>query len=443
VGETIFAVASGRGRAGVAVIRISGKAAGAALSRLTGRLPPPRRASCVRVRDGAGEVIDEALALWFPAPASFTGEDVAELHVHGGRAVIDGVLTALAALPGLRPAEPGEFSRRAFEHGKLDLTAAEGLADLVTAETAAQRRQAVRQLQGELGRLYDGWRRQLVEALAYLEATIDFADEELPAGLQAAVAARVDSVARAVARHLDDGGVGERIRDGIEVAIVGAPNAGKSSLLNALVRREAAIVSPHPGTTRDIIEVAIDLAGYPVVLADTAGLRESADAVEAEGVRRAAARAAAADLRIAVIDASRWPEVDAATRALFGADTVVVLSKCDLAAVPADANVAGYPAVSVSALTGVGLDELISLITARVGARFAGGPAAAPALTRLRHRQALQDCALALSRSRQPDAAEEQAEHLRAAATALGRITGRIDVEAVLEVIFRDFCIGK
>ena len=351
--QTIFALASGRGRAGIAVVRVSGPHAGPALERLAGRTPPPRRAVRARIRDGSGELLDDGLILWFPAPASFTGEDVAELHVHGGRAVIDGLLQALGRCPGLRPADPGEFSRRAFANRKLDLTAAEGLADLIEAETAAQRRQALRQLQGELAGLYDGWRARLLQALAHAEAAIDFADEDLPLDLEASVGGSVRALAVELAAHLDDGRRGERLRSGIEVAIVGPPNAGKSSLLNALAGRAAAIVSPHPGTTRDVIEVALDLGGYPVLLADTAGVRDGIDEVEREGVARARARAQTADIRLVVLDGALWPHADEATLGLIDETSIVVLNKADLLALDGPV-IAGRAAAARVAVARVG-----------------------------------------------------------------------------------------
>jgi tRNA modification GTPase len=278
VTETIFALATAPGRAGVAVVRVSGPKTALVLKAFTGNDSfRPRVASLRTLRDPRNrEALDDALVLWFPGPRSFTGEDVAELHLHGGRAVVAGVVEALGALPGLRVAEPGEFTRRAFENGKLDLTAAEGLADLVDAETSAQRRQALRQMEGALGRVYEGWRERLTRALAHIEADIDFPDEDLPTGVADAVRPVLDTLVAEIQAHLEDGRRGERLREGLHIAIVGAPNAGKSSLLNALARREAAIVSARAGTTRDVIEVHLDLGGFPVVLADTAGLREAA-----------------------------------------------------------------------------------------------------------------------------------------------------------------------
>jgi tRNA modification GTPase len=433
---TIFALASGAGAAGVAVVRVSGPGAGAALAALTGRpLPRPRVATRRRLVDpGTAETLDEALVLWMPGPASFTGEDVVELHIHGGRAVVAGVVEALGRRAGLRPAEPGEFTRRAFETGRMDLTAAEAVADLVAAETAAQRRQALRQMGGALARLYDGWRERLVRALAHVEAAIDFPDEDLPGGILGAATGEVAALEVAIGAHLDDGGRGERLRAGVSVAIVGAPNAGKSSLLNALAGRDVAIVSARAGTTRDVIEVHLDLAGCPVILADTAGLRETDDEIEAEGVRRARARAAAADLMVALFDATTAP--DEATRALVGPETIVVRSKADLGAPHGEIG-----GLLVSARTGAGLAELLARLTAAVTDRFAA--ADQPALTRARHRSALTEARDALARSRSARLPELAAEDLRLAARALGRITGRIDVEDLLDVIFRDFCIGK
>lgn len=438
---TIFALASGHGCAGVAVLRLSGPAAGPALCRLAGReLPAPRKAARVRLRDRRGELLDDGLALWFPAPASFTGEDVAELHVHGGRAVIAAVSEELAAL-GLRPAEPGEFSRRAFDNGKLDLTAAEAIADLVEAETAAQRRQALRQMEGGLAALYDGWRGELMRALAHLEAAIDFPDEDLPPAVEDQVWGTVARLRRSMAAHLAEAPRGERLREGLHVAIVGAPNVGKSSLLNRLARRDAAIVSATAGTTRDVVEVHLDLGGYPVVVADTAGLRAAAEDIESEGIRRARARAEAADLTLAVFDAGRLPDLDPHTVALLDGRSLVVVNKADLAAGALPQQLAGHPALAVSAATGEGVDAVIAAVAERAAALLGSG--AAPVPTRVRHRAALADCLAALERAPAAALVELQAEDLRLAARALGRITGRVDVEDLLDVIFRDFCIGK
>ncbi|MBV8653475.1 MAG: tRNA uridine-5-carboxymethylaminomethyl(34) synthesis GTPase MnmE [Alphaproteobacteria bacterium] len=438
--DTIFAPATASGRAGIAVIRISGPASGAALAALSCAVPPPRRATRARFIDRAtGERIDDGLVLFFPGPASVTGEDVAELHLHGSRAVIEGVVSVLAAQPGLRLAEPGEFTRRAFENGKLDLTAAEAIADLVAAETAAQRRQALRQLDGELGRLYDDWRARLLRSVAHIEADIDFPEEGLPP--ETAVAARraVDELMAEIAAHLADGRRGEILRDGVSVAIVGPPNAGKSSLINALSRRDVAITAAAAGTTRDVIEVRLDLLGYPVILADTAGLRDARDPIEAEGVRRARSRAESADLVLVVLDASRPDEIGAVGEWL-DRDALVALNKIDIGE---DLDRAVWPrkSIPISVRTGEGMPVLLEALGAAVRDRFA--LATAPSLTRARHRTALETCLAALKRSQAATLAELRAEDLRLAGRALGQITGRVDVEELLDIIFRDFCIGK
>ncbi|NQV83736.1 MAG: tRNA uridine-5-carboxymethylaminomethyl(34) synthesis GTPase MnmE [Rhodospirillales bacterium] len=447
--QTIFALASAGGRAGVAVIRVSGPQAGVVLARLMGRRgdapeTPPRRAVYAQLTDPvSGETLDDGLVIWFPGPASFTGEDVAEFHVHGGPAVISGILGALSAVDGLRLAEPGEFTRRAFEHGKMDLTAAEGLADLIEAETAAQRRQALRQLEGELGRVYENWRERLLSALAHSEAAIDFSDEDLPDHIEAAARAELVGLEEEIASHLTDRRRGERLRDGCRIAIIGPPNAGKSSLLNLLAQRDAAIVSETAGTTRDVIEVHLDLGGYPVTIADTAGLRDGGDAIEAEGIRRARRTAAAADLRLAVFDGERWPEADPSTAELVDADTLVVINKCDLGGLKPPHEVNGQSALAISALTGDGIDHLLAAVAERVAGMMDLGDF--PALTRARHREALEQCRDALGRyfASSGSSPELAAEDLRLAARALGRITGRVDVDDILDVIFRDFCIGK
>jgi tRNA modification GTPase len=445
--DTIFAPATAPGRSAIAVIRLSGPACADVCRRLTKRrTPPPRRAALRRLCDPAGgQAIDQGLVLWFPAPTSATGEDVLELHVHGGRAVLAELLLALASLPGLRPAEPGEFSRRAFLHGRMDLTAAEGLADLVAAETNAQARQALRQLDGELGRLYERWRGELLGALARLEAEIDFAaDQDLPGDMIEAVRPALARVSAEMAAHVDDARRGERLREGLSIAVVGPPNAGKSSLINRLAQRDVAIVTPEPGTTRDVLEVHLDLAGYPVTLLDTAGLREAVGGAEAEGVRRARQRAAEADLRLALLDGALWPVLDPETLAVIDGATLVAVNKADLGRLPRDLIVAGRPAARLSCRTGEGLDRLLEALSARAGEQMATGEA--PVLTRARHRAALQSALEALGRiAALPPGAELAlvAEDLRLAVRAIGRITGRVGVEDLLDSIFREFCIGK
>ncbi|MFQ5971621.1 MAG: tRNA uridine-5-carboxymethylaminomethyl(34) synthesis GTPase MnmE [Alphaproteobacteria bacterium] len=441
--DTICALSSGVGAAGVAVVRISGAAAGEALESVMGRpLPVPRRATLACISDPrTGELLDRGLAIWFPAPDSFTGENVGELHLHGGRSVVAGVLEALVGLDGVRLAGPGEFTRRAYEHGKLDLTAAEGIADLVAAETAAQRRQALRQAGGTLATLYEGWRDRLVRVLAHLEADIDFSDEEeLPADVWKSARSEILRMAAEIARHLDDGHRGERLRNGFRVALVGAPNTGKSSLLNRLARREAAIVSATAGTTRDVIEVDLDLRGYPVTIVDTAGLRSVDDEVEREGVRRARTQAKEADLRLVVFDATGCPPTEDPADPDDANTTLGVLNKVDLQD-PGTVEWRGREVVRVSALTGRGLDDLVREIAEIAASELKA--IEAPVLTRVRHREALGECRGALDRAARGADAELVAEDVRLAVRALGRITGRVDVEDVLDVIFREFCIGK
>jgi tRNA modification GTPase len=458
--STIFALSSGRPPVAIAVVRISGPRARLALERLTGRVPPPRQATLLRVHElASGEVIDEALALWFPAPASETGEDVAELQLHGGQAVIAGALKALSAVEDCRMAEPGEFTRRAFENGKLDLTAVEGLGDLIAAETTAQRRQAFRQLKGLIGDRAEAWRQRLIKALALVEARIDFSDEaDVPEELITPAAKIARDLRDEIAAALADGGRGERLRDGLVVAIAGPPNAGKSTLFNRLARREAAIVSPFAGTTRDVIEVHLELDGYPVTVLDTAGIRDSVEPVEQEGVRRARARAAQADLVLWVTDVSAEGRAPAELPQLKSdAPQWLVENKIDLLEEGASRrSIAGsrqHPrkdefefAFSISAERGEGLDALFGALAEFARDSFAVGEAAV--VTRARHRGALEETATALDRAlaesaRQSPREELIAEELRHAAWALGRLTGRVDVEDVLDKIFREFCIGK
>jgi tRNA modification GTPase len=498
--DTIFALSSGRGVAAVAVIRISGPRADEALQILTGRMPPARKAALVTIRNAQREEIDQALALWFPAPHSETGENVAELQVHGGRAVVAAVLAALGRLKGLRPAEAGEFTRRAFENAKLDLTRIEGLADLVMAETEAQRRQAFAQLKGLLGDRSEVWRGRLIAALALVEARIDFSDEaDVPEDLLTPALRIARELADEVETVLAQGRRGERLRDGLTVAIAGPPNAGKSTLLNRIARREAAIVSPYAGTTRDVIEVHLDLEGYPVTLLDTAGIRESADPVEQEGVRRARERASAADLVLWVVDGSeplaegagggstglvaepglganqaRWtvenkadllagrnesdsPNNELTSDLSFAPVNSPLTRKISdaLTALPGARNESQSstneteisPSGShfrLSAITGQGVDPLLTALARQAAAHLGAGEPAL--LTRERHRHALETVAAALRRALAGPAAGREdlvAEELRLAANALGKLTGRIDVEDILDVIFRDFCIGK
>jgi tRNA modification GTPase len=440
---TIFALSSGRLPAAIAVVRVSGPRASDALTGLGGTIPEPRKAVLRRLRHPRTKaVLDEALALWVPGPKTETGEDMVELHLHGGRAVVAAVLAELGRMPGLRPAEAGEFTRRAFENGKLDLTAVEGLADLVSAETEAQRAQAMRQFSGALGNRAETWRERLIGALALTEAHIDFAEEgDVPENLVGPALHAARELLEEIEQTLDDEHRGERLREGLVVAIAGPPNAGKSSLLNRLARREAAIVSPYAGTTRDVIEVHLDLGGYPVTLLDTAGIRLSDDPVEQEGVRRAQARAASADLVLWVVDLADGREL-VLPRGDESNSHWLVRNKIDLAngAVQHDAASPGQ-AFDISAVAGTGVDRLITTLTEFAAKSFGQGETIL--VTRERHRNVLREAAEALRRAIDARAEELIAEELRLAARALGRVTGRVDVEDVLDVIFRDFCIGK
>ena len=423
--DTIFAMASGAGRAAIAVMRVSGAGSAAAVRALTGGLPPAREVRLRRLRDGAGVELDRALVIWLPGPNTYSGEDSAELHLHGGRAVIDGVAEALTAL-GLRPAEPGEFTRRAFLNGRMDLTEAEAVHDLVAAETAAQRRQALRQMDGALGTLYRGWADRLRRVVAFQEALIDFPDEDLPPDVEADLLATLRGVRIEMEAHLNDARRGERLREGLFFAITGAPNVGKSSLINALAGRDVAIVSDRPGTTRDALETRVVLGGVPVTLVDTAGLRETADPIEAEGVRRALARAEDADLVISVVVAGE-PGV--------AGDGLLVANKADLGLPGPDG------AVRVSALTGAGLDTLLDCLADR--ARTLTESEGPPPLTRSRHRAALQEAVVRLAAAEIADLPELRGEDLRLALRAIGRVTGHVGVEDILDTLFRQFCIGK
>jgi tRNA modification GTPase len=449
--DTIFALSSGRPPAAIAVVRISGLRARVALEQLIGRVPQPRQASLARVRDPkTGAIIDEALALWFPAPNSETGEDMAELQVHGGRAVIAAVLAALAKVAGLRHAEAGEFTRRAFENGRMDLTAVEGLADLVAAETEAQRRQAYQHLKGLLGERAETWRQRLIEALALVEAGIDFSDEDdVPKDMMARALELIRPLAEEISKA--SAGQGERLREGLRVAIAGPPNAGKSTLFNRLARREAAIVSPFPGTTRDVLELHLDLGGYPVTVFDTAGIRETNDPVEREGVRRASEQAAGANLVLWVVDASasecqtlQLPAIKVESESIAW----LVANKIDLVAEEEQRRIEWRFDTKeivnfVSSKTGAGVDELVNAIARFAERLFTPEPAL---VTRERHRAHLKETVLALQgaqRAAQDGREEIMAEQLRLATRALGKLLGRVDVEDVLDVIFRDFCIGK
>ncbi|MGP1275366.1 MAG: tRNA uridine-5-carboxymethylaminomethyl(34) synthesis GTPase MnmE [Caulobacterales bacterium] len=438
--DTIFALASGAGRAGVAVVRASGPRSGDLVRALAGNLPPPRAAALRALKDAEGGLIDKGLVLWFPGPASFTGEDVAEFQVHGGPAVIAALASALESL-GARPADPGEFSRRAFAHGQMDLTEAEGLADLIDAETEAQRRQALAQMGGALGALYASWREALIDTLASIEGEIDFPDEDdVPDRLSERAGPALDALAASLRAHLQDNHRGERVREGFTIAVIGAPNAGKSSFINYMAGREAAIVSDIPGTTRDIVEVRLIRAGFVVYMADTAGLREASDVIEAEGVRRALMRAGEADMRCLIVDVSRETPDDAAS--LLRPGDAILFNKSDLTTDRPQApdGIAGF---HVSVTGADGLNAFAAWLDDQLIRRL-GGAEAAP-LSRARHRQLVERALASLEEARlwldtRPELAGAEANR---AIRALGELTGAVDVEDVLDRVFSQFCIGK
>ena len=455
--QTIFALSSGRPPSAISIVRVSGSEAATALTLLAGKIPLPRIATRALLRDGHQQPIDDAVVLWFPGPASATGEDVAEFHVHGGRAVLAALFAALSALDHMRTAEPGEFTRRAFENGKLDLTEAEGLDDLIHADTDRQRSQALRQLKGLLGDRARDWRAQIIEASALIEAGIDFSDEgDVPAELIAPALAKIKTLLGEIQQVLAEQGRSERLREGLIVAIAGPPNVGKSTLMNQLARREVAIVSPHAGTTRDIIEVQLDLDGYPVTVIDTAGIRDTDDPVEREGVRRARARAAEADLVLWLVDATHEKNLDEGAAPVWLVRNKIDLDvvESDAASLRLDAAIPRRPAgvskqgrtsanFAISASRGDGMAELISALVGFAQSYFGSGEGGL--ISRERQRKLLEQTVVSLRRSISviEQGEELAAEDLRIAARSLGQLLGRVDVEDLLEVIFRDFCIGK
>lgn len=434
--ETIFALSTGLGRAAIAVLRVSGAGSEALLARLIGQLPGPRRAALRRVWQNAAtqdNLLDEALVLWFPGPQSYTGEDGFELHLHAGPAVIKAVAGALVE-GGARPAEPGEFTRRAFMNGRMDLVEAEGIADLVEAETESQRKLALAQTDGALSRLYQNWADRLKRVLAHQEALIDFPDEDLPPEVEQGLMNEILALIAAMQAHIQEGERGERIRRGVVFAITGPPNAGKSSLLNWLADRDAAIVSPIAGTTRDAIEISGILAGVRVTFVDTAGLRETEDAIEAEGVKRALFHVKQADCVLQMFAAGHVPQE------VFPA-SVLIGNKTDLGPVPE--VVQGRPVMPVSLETGQGLEQLKVLLEQKVEALTAASASGAPLLTRARHKAGVKDACACLEAALQQEWPEMRGEELRLAMRALGRLTGHVGVEDLLDAVFGQFCIGK
>jgi len=428
--NTIIALATPPGRSGVAVLRISGPAAKDALAALGVPLPAPRVATLASLL--CPEEIDRALVLWFPAPASFTGEDVVELHVHGSRAVISALLSYVIGMGGIRLAQPGEFSRRAFLHGKMDLTQAEGLADLIDAETASQRRQALSALSGHAGKHFEMLRAQVLTALARLEAWIDFPDEEIPTQTWVLAMQNIQELCQSIEALLADSKRGVRIREGVNIVILGAPNAGKSSLMNALAKREVAIVSHIAGTTRDVIETHLDIGGVAAILVDTAGIQESKDPIEKEGIRRAKARAASADVKLICVDSASPAKED--VQAMVDDHSILVFTKADIGMqIPAGG-------IAVSAHTGQGIDAVVSALQKRLSGLAGGEP---PLITRARHSEALRGALGHLTSISQTLPMELICEELRRAAEEIGKITGKIVPDEVLGRIFSEFCIGK
>lgn len=436
--KTIFALATPPGKSGVAIIRISGNDAFSCLDQLIiGNKPKFRYASLHNLIDSSTkQVIDKAIILTFPAEQSFTGENIVELHIHGSRAIINILLKLLATYQNFRLANPGEFAKRAFLNGKMDLTAAEGLADLIEAETAVQQQQAMRQMQGKLASIYDSWRIKLVSILALIEAYLDFPDDDIPEDIINEIGEDVLKLKTEISKHLNDQHKGEILRRGIYVAIIGAPNVGKSSLLNYLAQKDVAIVSNIAGTTRDVIEVNLDLAGYPVVVADTAGIRESEDIIEKEGINRALNRAKDANIKILMLAADEDLNISKEILNLNDKNAITVVNKIDR---KSDIEING--AICISIKENIGLDLLLEKLTQRIIEKFT--PSADPMITRERHRYFLNSCYECLERFTLDNPLELAAEDIRLAARALGQIVGVIEVEEVLDQIFSKFCIGK
>lgn len=450
--DTIFALSSAAGKAGVSVVRVSGTEAWHTLNVLNkdNRQLKPNTAKPIKlINPESGDIIDYSLVVGFKSPASFTGEDVVEYQVHGSLAVIDELLEALGSIENCRLAEPGEFTRRAFENNKMDLTEAEAIADLIEAETAHQKNQALSQMGGALADLYNNWTIELTKALAYVEAIIDFPDEDVPDSETAKALPAIEKIALEIKNHLNDNRRGEMLRSGIKVAVIGAPNAGKSSLVNALAGRDVAIVSNTAGTTRDVIEVHLNLGGYPVIMADTAGLRPDQlsssvhDDIESEGIRRALERAEEADIRLLVLDGTE-EEYNKYTLDLINDKAILLVNKSDALKSYNSKKVDGKVPIYISTLSGAGFEEFLTKLTDKISVLMGNRSASdAPTLTRRRHRAALEDALKYLKLAKEQNAPDFMAEELRASLYSIGKITGRVDVEDLLDVIFRDFCIGK
>ncbi len=449
--ETIAALATAPLSAGVAVIRISGPKAFKAAKSLFPSLDKaaPKRMIYGPVKTLNGDNIDHGLAVYFKAPASFTGEDVVEIHCHGGRAIVQEILDNLTSVDGVCQAEAGEFSRRAFLNGKMDLVEAEGLADLIAAETKVQRQQALRQLEGELGNRFESWRQQVMHLLAHVEAAIDFPDEELEVLEEAGLKAKLEKLIYDLETAIQSN-IGERVRQGFSVVILGRPNAGKSTLINLLSGQETAIVSPFAGTTRDVVETHLDIGGFPVVLADTAGLRETEDVIEKEGVRRAAEKAKGADLAVVVVDAGEWPALDKAIEpVLKTVPSLIVVSKVDQHADSQVADKENIPVLACDLTQPATLDTILPALKDILQKEYQQAREGA-LVTRGRHRACIQNALKHLKRARELYMQKSEvslsdllAQDLRDVAREIGNVTGRTDSEAVLDVVFSTFCIGK
>ncbi len=441
---TIFALSTAKGRAGVAIIRISGDGAKHAFAHFgIAALPAPRLAVRAKLQAPGGSLIDNGILLWFPAPHSFTGEDVLEMQVHGSPAVIDRLIFGLAALPGFQAAAPGEFTRRALMNGKMDLAQVEGLADLIDAETEQQRRQAIHFMEGKTSAFYEDLRTRIIRNLAHLEAYIDFPEEDIPEEVYASLNADLSDLRSRIEEKLANDIYGERIRDGFLIAIIGAPNVGKSSLLNALAQRDIAIVSQHAGTTRDVLEAHLNINGFAVTLADTAGIREQAGEVEAEGIRRSFERMKWADLTLIILDAQN-PVLPPDVAARLDNKAILIVNKCDSGALPANLPVsafAGQSPMAISVQYNLGLTELIAALSIQLNQMVTQHEPSV--ITRARHKKALSDAVFHLNQFMKQTLIELRCEELRLAARAIGSVTGIIDIESVLDEIFRSFCIGK
>ncbi len=440
--DTIYAPASATAKAGITVIRISGPNTKYAIECLGSNVGQPRFAKLAKIfHPQTKNLIDECVTIYYQEPASFTGEDIVEMNIHGGRAVLDLTLDALSKIQGLRVAEPGEFSKRRFMNGKMDLTQAEGLMDLINAETEAQHKQALKQLAGELGSLYESWRAQLLKLMSLIEAYIDFPDEDLPADIIKNITKQVSFLNTEITDHLSDNQKGEKLREGFYIAIIGETNVGKSSLMNALAKRDVAIVSDIAGTTRDVIEIRLNIAGYLVTIADTAGLRTSNDFLEKEGINRTLDRAKNADLKILVLDAEKYHHTPQELLDLINENTVIVINKIDLFDEVKLSKIINREAILISAQNGTGLNNLLQEINEYVLNFFSITDA--PLITRQRHRENLERCKTCLEMFNLEKDIELAAEDLRLASRYLSSLTGKIDVESVLGEIFSNFCIGK